>query len=219
VRQSGTFVLFAPEIPTMAHSEDNPLDEVRSAHEEEYFHKKNQELIARLRDKLDKETAAQALADKTGVNDPHLIAWLAELGFTADTVPVLHLVPLLQVAWADGEIQDEERSLLEQAAAEAGVAAGSPAHAKLLELLNHRPNGAFYDAAFTYIRVVLAAMPESEAAKARTDLQSLAAHIAKANGGLFGFFGRVSDEERQALGRISSQLGGREAATKVMGRV
>jgi hypothetical protein len=64
VRQSGTFVSFAPEIPTMAHSEDNPLDEVRSAHEEEYFHKKNQELIARLRDKFDKETAAQALADK-----------------------------------------------------------------------------------------------------------------------------------------------------------
>ena len=202
----------------MAHSDDNPLDEVRSAHEEEYFHKKNQELIARLRDKLDKETAAQALADG-GLRILSCVTWLAELGFTADTVPVLHLVPLLQVAWADGEIQDEERSLLEQAAAEAGVAAGSSAHAKLMELLNHRPSGAFYDAAFTYIRVVLAAMPESEAAKARTDLQSLAAHIAKANGGLFGFFGKVSDEERQALGRISSQLGGREAATKVMGSV
>ena len=197
----------------------NPLDDVRAAHEEEYFHKKNQALIAQLRQKLEQENNAQAIADKTGIHDPHLMAWLTQLGFTPDTVPVLHLVPLLMVAWADGTIQDGERALLERAAADAGVVAGTPAFAKLTDLLTNRPDSNFYDAALTYMRVLLAAMPEAEAAQARGDLKSLAGQIAKTSGGLFGWFSKVNDDEQNALALLSSQLGGRSAASTVLKRV
>ena len=197
----------------------NPLDDVRAAHEEEYFFKKNQALIAQLRQRLEQENNAQAIADKTGIHDPHLMAWLSQLGFTPETVPVLHLVPLLMVAWADGAIQDEERALLERAAADAGVVAGTAAHTKFAELLTNQPDHAFYDAALTYMRVLLAAMPEADAAQARGDLKSLASQVAKTSGGLFGWFSKVNDDEQHALALLSAQLGGRNAASSVLKRV
>lgn len=197
----------------------NPLDDVRAAHEEEYFFKKNQALIAQLRQRLEQENNAQAIADKTGIHDPHLMAWLSQLGFTPETVPVLHLVPLLMVAWADGSIQDEERALLERAAADAGVVAGTAAHTKFAELLTNQPDHAFYEAALTYMRVLLAAMPEAVAAQARGDLKSLASQVAKTSGGLFGWFSKVNDDEQNALALLSAQLGGRNAASGVLKRV
>jgi len=202
----------------MSH-DSNPLDNVRAAQEEEYFFKKNQALIAQLRQRLEQENNAQAIADKTGIHDPHLMAWLSQLGFTPETVPVLHLVPLLMVAWADGTIQDGERTLLERAAADAGVAAGTPGHALFQDLLTNRPDQAFYEAALTYMRVLLAAMPEADATRARGDLKSLASQVAMTSGGLFGWFNKVNDDEQNALALLSAQLGGRNAASSVLKRV
>ena len=179
-----------------------PLESVRAAHEEEYYLRQNQALIAAL-----------ALEERSGVHDPQLLSWLAELGVTADHVPILHLVPLIQVAWADGTLQDEERVLLEKAAAEAGVTPDSPAHAVLAALLNERPKVEFYDAALMYVRTLVAAMSDADAHNARENLLSLARQVAKASGGLFGLFPSVGDAERSALQKIAAQLEARPAAS------
>jgi len=192
--------------------DNNPLDPVRASHEEEFFHRKNQELIARLRQQLETAERAQALEMQTGIDDRELMSWLAELGITPENSPVLHLVPLFQVAWADGTIQVEERELLEKAAAETGIVPGTPAYAAFQELLKAPPSRGYYDAALIYIRLVLAALPAEQADTARENLQSLAGQVAKASGGLFGLFSKVSDEERTALRRISAQLESRPAS-------
>ncbi len=190
-----------------------PLESVRAAHEEEYYLRQNQALIAKMRDRLAKEAAALALEERSGVHDPQLLSWLAELGVTADHVPILHLVPLIQVAWADGTLQDEERVMLEKAAAEAGVTPDSPAHAVLAALLNERPKVEFYDAALMYVRTLVAAMSDADAHNARENLLSLARQVAKASGGLFGLFPSVGDAERSALQKIAAQLEARPAAS------
>ena len=120
-------------------SDKNPLDPIRASHEEEYFHRKNQMLIERLRQQLKQADEAGKLSATTGIHDPDLMAWLAELGITADNAPILHLVPLFQVAWADGAIQPAERELLEQAAVETGVLPGTAAQAAFEQLLKAPP--------------------------------------------------------------------------------
>ena len=116
-------------------ADNNPLDPVRASHEEEFFHQKNQELIARLRHQLETAERARALETATGIHDRELMSWLAELGITPENAPVLHLVPLFQVAWADGAIQPAEKELLEKAAAETGIEPETPAYAAFQELL------------------------------------------------------------------------------------
>jgi hypothetical protein len=86
-----------------------PDDRVRRAHEEEFFQKQNQALISAMKQKLAAEEAARSLAESTGITDAALLERLAGFGFDAETAAVLHLVPMVQVAWADDVVSPAER--------------------------------------------------------------------------------------------------------------
>jgi hypothetical protein len=186
---------------------DQPLDPLRRAHEDDFFRKRNQELIEKMRQKLSTEEAAADLKAATQLDDEELIHQLSALGITRETLPVLHLVPLLQVAWADGEIQDEERVLLLQAADEANVT--GPARTTFEGMLHKQPSPEFFDASMSFIKAMLAAMPEDKAQDAAANLQALTWRVADAAGGLFGLFGRVGGTEKAALRQIAERLGDR----------
>ncbi|MGK0361655.1 MAG: hypothetical protein ACI9U2_003973 [Bradymonadia bacterium] len=191
------------------------LDPLRLAHEEEYFQRHNQELLEKLRARQTTEAAAVGIKGATGVQDAALVETLARLGVTRETVAVLHLMPLLAVAWADGAIQDEERALLHGAADEAKL------EGKALEafeaMLLKRPKQIYFDVALEFIHTVLTSMPAADADKARANIQSLTETIANCTGGWFGVFGNVSDEEESALAHISSRLNAQAAA--VLGKL
>lgn len=191
------------------------LDPLRQAQEEQYFQRQNQELIAKLRERMAAEKAAEAIGEASGVVDEDLLNHLATLGVTRETVPVLHLMPLLQVAWADGEIQAEERALLEKAADDLNL--DGKAREAFEAMLHQRPEPVYFEAALSFIHAVLSAMPEERAQAARHDLKSLAATIANATGGWFGIFGNKSEEEDSALSHIASRLNDR--ASPVLGKV
>ncbi|MBO84839.1 MAG: hypothetical protein CL927_05730 [Deltaproteobacteria bacterium] len=177
----------------------NPLDDLRAAHEGEYFSKRDRALIDQLRAKLAVERAALDL-EQAGVHDSELAAALAELGINRDTVPMLHLVPMIQVGWASGSIEQAERDLLEMAARQSGVEEGSAAWEAFQKMLKSPPDRKFYDAALAYI---VAMEPES----GRKSLLDTARSVANATGGLFGMLGNVERAERDALTELAGRLG------------
>lgn len=185
---------------------NKPLEDLRKAHEQEYYERRNRELVAKMRDKLAAAEGVEALKAGTGVTDEAILQRLAKAGITPETVPVLHLMPLVQVAWADGTIETGERELLLKAAEERGVASGSAAHTLLEAMLTTRPSQEIFDAALDFIGVLLEALPESDADDARQNLQHLSMRVARAAGGLFGRFFNVADEEKSALAEISRRL-------------
>ena len=81
--------------------------------EDRYFQERDAEMRAALREKLEAKARGMAKKEKmaasVGVTDEQIVAEIEALGFDADTAPVLHLMPLVAVAWTDGEIQNEER--------------------------------------------------------------------------------------------------------------
>lgn len=176
----------------------NPLDDLRAAHEGEYFSKRDRELIEKLRAKLSVERAALDL-EQAGLHDEELAETLAGLGINRDTVAVLHLVPMVQVGWASGSIEHAERELLEMAARESGVAEGSAAWDAFQKMLASPPDRAFYDAALAYI---VAMEPES----GRKSLLETARSVADATGGLFGVLGNIERAERNALEQLADRL-------------
>ena len=91
-------------------SEHEFLDERRRASEDDYFRKRDRELIEKMRQVAAAERDRSELSAKTGLDDPALLGELQDLGFTPQTLPVLPLVPIVQMAWAEGGITPAERS-------------------------------------------------------------------------------------------------------------
>lgn len=173
--------------------------------EEDYFRKKDQELVEKMRRAAAAEAARQDLSAKSGLQDPDLLRELEELGFTPDTVSLLPIVPVLQVAWAEGGVSAEERGLVLQFARSRGVAEGSPADRQLAAWLSHRPDPQVFERASRLLRAVLAAPGQSEERLTADDLVKYCENVAAASGGLFGIR-RISAEERQILTAIAADL-------------
>ncbi len=72
-------------------SQDDFLDDRRRASEDDYFRKKDRELIEKMRQAAAADRAKTELSTRTGLSDPALIAELGALGFTPDTISVLPL--------------------------------------------------------------------------------------------------------------------------------
>lgn len=199
-------------------AETNPLEDLRKSREEEFFRKREKELLEKLQKRQAEEAERSRLAAAVGTPDAEVLSLLAELGFSAETVSVLHLVPLLEVAWADGSVSTAERRTILEAARLRGVAEGSPAHARLVEWLDRRPTGDLFERARAVVRAVVAAQPAAQREATTRDLLAYSTAVAEASGGLLGLGRKVSDEEAALLEKLTAALSDAhgEAARKVV---
>ena len=186
--------------------------------EEEYFMRKERELIEKLHQKLSLESAQQQMVAATGIQDAEVIEALRELGYTPDTVMLLHLVPLIQVAWASGDVSEKERELIMHAARSRGVAMGSTAEAQLNEWLTKKPSEAFFANTLRAIRILIEALPADQRRESRQDLLAYSRSIAQASGGFLGI-GAISGDENAALEEITEIIAKNNpsAAEQVLG--
>jgi len=181
------------------------FDNRRRGLEEEYFRKHEQELIEKLNLRKKEAEARRDIGARAGVADEEILEELRALGYTPDTVSLLHLVPLIQMAWAEGTVSDRERELIIQAARSRGIESGSTADRQLVAWLTTRPADGFFETTMRVIRAMLQARPSEEREASKRDLLSYLTSIASASGGVLGF-GKVADEERELLARITSEL-------------
>jgi hypothetical protein len=181
------------------------FDDRRRGLEEEYFHRKEKELVDKMRRHAEQESERRRLGEQAGVASEEILNDLQELGYTAETVMLLHLVPLIETAWAEGGVTARERELIVQAARSRGIDAGTTADRQLTALLAERPAKEFFDKTLRAISAILQAQSPEVREKTGRDLLSLATAIAASSGGIMGFRA-VSDEERQILAHISEEL-------------
>ena len=181
-----------------------PLGVRRGGNEESYFRLRDAALVQKMRARLEQREAASAIAKHGEVDDPEIAAAFVGLGITLETLPIVHLVPLIAVAWADGEMQTLERDLLRKAAASRGL--DGAAMELFKSMLKKAPSTELLDASIDYIKHVLAALPADQAERAHADFKNLSWRIADASGGFLGWIGRVEQEEREILQELSDRL-------------
>lgn len=186
-------------------SQDDFLDDRRRASEDDYFRKKDRELIEKMRQAAAADRAKTELSTRTGLSDPALIAELGALGFTPDTISVLPLVPVVQMAWAEGGITPAERDMLIRLARGRGIAAGGAADQQLSDWMARRPSDDVFARAMRLIRAMLDTGTTVDGSLNADDVIRYSESIAAASGGLFGI-GKISAEERETLGQIVSAL-------------
>jgi hypothetical protein len=173
--------------------------------EEDYFRRKEKELIDKMRVRAAAEEQRRRLGEQAGVADEEVLRDLQDLGYTPETVMLLYLVPVIQTAWAEGGITEKERELIVKAARSRGITEGTPCDQQLNLWLSQRPSEEMFEKSLRAIRTILQAQPADARETSENDLLSLATAIASASGGIVGFRA-VSAEERQILGHISDEL-------------
>ena len=186
-------------------TEGDFLDDRRRASEDDYFRKKDRELIEKMRAAAAADHVKSELSTKTGLSDPALLEELDALGFTPDTISVLPLVPIVEMAWAEGGITPAERALLITFARERGITEGSPADRQLSDWMARQPSADVFARATRLIRAMLDTGSPIGGKLTADDLIKYSESIASASGGLLGI-GKISTEERATLAKIVDAL-------------
>jgi hypothetical protein len=186
-------------------AEFDSIQERGRALEEEYFRRKNREIVDRMQLEARNEQARREMGAQIGLDDPEMLRELQKLGFTPETVALLPLVPVVQVAWADGDVADAERSAIFKVARARGIAEGSAAYHQLSAWLSDRPAPGVFEGATRLIRAVVDSPATAEGKLSADELVGYCESIASASGGLFGLK-RISSEERELLSSLAAQL-------------
>lgn len=185
---------------------DGGLAERGKSLEEEYFRRKERELIEKLRQRTATEAEMKELSEATGIPNEEILKTLQELGYNRETVALLHFVPLLQVAWADNSVSRQEREMILEAAVLHGVEKDSAAYNQLTGWLENRPSDQFFENTLRVIGAFLENAPESAGTPDQQGLLDKATRVAEASGGILGFGNKVSGEEQALLEKIAEAL-------------
>lgn len=178
--------------------------------EADYFRKQDDKLLAKLRERAALSEVAQALAEKLKVDNSELLRHIVELGITRDTGAAVLLAPLVQVAWAGGQVSEAERNVVLSLAASRGMLPGSPAYGQLETWLKKRPSDELFATALEAMKDGLAVLSEGERDERIKGIVEAAHKVAEASGGgllkLLGLATGVSHGETLVLDAINKQL-------------
>ena len=94
----------------------NPtLDEYHRELRNAFFQQRDQVLLDFLNAPDESSSAEDPLQFLTGVEEPQVMAALRQVGITAESMAAFTLLPLVRVAWADAQVQDNEFDAILQA--------------------------------------------------------------------------------------------------------
>lgn len=173
--------------------------------EDAFFHRVDAELLASLRSQMHAGQDLDELAAASGIRDRQLLQELIDLGITAENLLVLWLVPLTQVAWADGSVDLKERQAVEEAMADAGFQSDSPAWKLLESWLNHPPSEDVLEAWREYATALIHRTNPDHRVPLEHELLGRARDVARAAGGVLNM-GGVSRAEEAVLRQIEDVI-------------
>jgi hypothetical protein len=175
------------------------LGERRRALEEEFFAKHNQQLLRQFRETTAAQTKKEALAAASGITDAAVLEQLAAVDLSSETLAALSLVPLVEVAWADGRLDAKERSALLAAAEQAGLSKDSASYQLLEEWFRERPSPKLLAVWKAYVAALSQTLNTQAQEALKQDLLGRARVVAEAAGGFLGLGKRISSAEQAVL--------------------
>lgn len=153
------------------------------------------------------QAAVPALREASGIGDEGLLRRLAGLGIRVETLAALTMIPIVEVAWADGRMDARERAAILTGAESVGIEAGSPSHG-LLELWTaDAPAPDLLAAWRDFIAALAGELDAGERARLAGRIVGRARAVAEAAGGARGR-SAVSPEEERVLQSLERSFAG-----------
>lgn len=187
--------------------DERPLGDRGRSLEEEYFRRLDREGLDRARRLSALANQRRQLEELTCLPQAEVEALQAH-GFTPETIALLPLIPLVQMAWAEGGVSDAERTIVVQFARARAIPEGSVADQKLAAWLSDPPRTEVFADASRLLAAMLGAQGSVAKGFTADELVKQCERIAAASGGVLGF-GRIGVTERVLLTTIERDLKGR----------
>lgn len=156
---------------------------------------------------MSSENAIKTMQLVSGINDEDLLKRLFDFGIRSENLAAVSLMPLVHVAWADGELDDKEKKGILDRVVSQGVYVGSEAYQLLDSWLSKKPDATFFATWRDYIRARKQQLNADALKTLEKESVGMAEKIAAASGG-FLKIGAVSEEEKKAMEELKSVFRG-----------
>jgi len=177
----------------MVHLSSKPLEDA-------FFIQEDRKIIENLRILRKLEETKGALAEISGIRNDAILEKLVKLEIRPETLASLCVVPLIEVAWADGSIDDQEKKAVLAATDKNGLEQGSFDYSLLEQWLTHKPQPRLLTAWTHYIQGLCEQLTAAEKETLKTEIMGHAKAVAEASGGLLGLgIGNKVSKTEQAM--------------------
>ena len=187
-------------------SNHDAFDSRRASFEEAYFRKKDAELVEKLREVFQAKRDRESLRLITGITNDEVLDRLMAVQAKGEMLSAFKLLPLVEIAWADGVCDKREADAVIAAAIKAGIPADSVALERIKEWLDRGPNPEARKAWYMYAEELRKVLSPAELKTFREDLVETARHIAELSGGILSTFFNVSQSEKLVLKKMTDAL-------------
>lgn len=169
--------------------------------EEKFFAAQEAKALNQLRTDLLHSDDLKALAAVAHINDRDALEELEAIGVTPSTFVAVKLIPMVAVAWADDDLEDEEIEAIQKAAAEFGIVKDSPSGQLLHQWLRSPLSQDVIDAWALFVSAYCRNLDKTKIADFEKETIDSAIEVAEAAGGFLGL-GAVSRIEEQMIERL-----------------
>jgi len=164
--------------------------------EEEYFRKKDFELLEKLKGVFQKKMDKEALRQASGVTNEQMLDRMLEIQVNGEMMAAFQLYPLVEIAWADGDLSESEARSVLSAGEEHGIRPGTKAHEMLEQRLHKGPDPEVRKIWFLYAEELRKNLTPRELETFREDLLARARAVVESTGHLERLLVDVGGERR-----------------------
>lgn len=171
--------------------------------EEEFFFKENKKLAEKYRAIQQMKETKEALAAVSGIDDDLVLEKFIALDLRPETLASISMVPLIEIAWADGNIDPKEKDAILNAVGKFGWTPDSLNYELLDQWLKNKPSSSLLTAWKHYVDALCHKMTDEELAHFKKEIMAHVTAVAEAAGGFLGI-GKISAEERNMISQLEN---------------
>jgi len=188
--------------------EHDSLHDRGRALEEAFFAERDRHLVEKLKRKLTAEETERVLAAAIGIADELTLKAVTKVEAGVQVLAAMALLPMVEVAWCDGDVSAKEREAILKAAVELEITVDSPAYQLLKGWLENRPKMGAVVAWKDYVRAICATLEAPTVFKLKQGVIGRAEKVAQAAGGILGLGSKVSAAEQKCLDDLAKAFEG-----------
>lgn len=171
--------------------------------EDAFFAERDRQLLESLQHKLTAEEKQRVLASAVGISESRMLQAVTGLEPGIQVSIIAALMPLIEVAWCDGDVSPKEREAILRAAREMNMPL-EPILQQLLEKwLEKKPSAEAVTAWEEYMQALCSTLDATTRVHLRDAIMGRAEKVAAATGGFLGLGNKVSATEQACLDKMS----------------
>ena len=188
--------------------EHDSLHDRGRALEEAFFAERDRQLVEKLKRRLTAEETERVLAAAIGIADELTLKAVTKVEAGVQVLAAMALLPMVEVAWCDGDVSSQERDAILKAAVSLEITVDSPAYQLLKGWLENRPKMGAVVAWKNYVQAICKTLEPATVFKLKQGVMGRAQKVAEAAGGILGLGNKVSAAEQKCLDDLAKAFEG-----------